>query len=70
MKITDSTRQELINIIGLSRDGNALVIKMKIFGALSMSMRLTPDEARSSLRLLDFKLVWFLLTFLFRSSGE
>jgi hypothetical protein len=69
MKITDSTGRELMNVSELSRDGNTLVIKVKIFRALPVSVRLTPEEARNGLRLLDFKLLWFLLTFLLRSSG-
>ena len=33
---------------------------------MPIAARLTPAEARSALKMLDFKLVWFLLTFLFR----
>jgi hypothetical protein len=70
MKITDSTRRELMTVSALTRDGNTLVIKGKIFGAMPMTARVTPEEARAGLKLLDFKLVGFLLTFLFRSSGK
>ena len=69
MKITDATKKELMNVASLDRDGNSLVIKGKIFGAMPMSARLTPEEARAGLKLLTPKLVWFLLTFLFRKSA-
>ena len=48
------------------RDGNRLVLKGKVMGALPMTARLTPEEARQGLKLLNFRLVLFLLTFLFR----
>ena len=68
MKITDASKKELMNVSALSRDGNSLVIKGKIFGTMPMSARLTPEEARAGLKLLTPRLVLFLLTFLFRSS--
>jgi hypothetical protein len=70
MKITDTNKKELVSVSAISRDGDALVIKGKIFGAMPISARLTPEEARAGLKLLDFKLVMFLLTFLFRSSAK
>ena len=68
MKITDAAKKELMNVSALTRDGNTLVIKGKIFGAMPMTARLTPEEARAGLKLLNMQLVLFLLTFLFRSS--
>lgn len=65
MKILDANNKELMRVGSLSREGNNLVIKGKIFGAMPMVAKLTPEEARAALRLLDFKLVWFLLTILF-----
>jgi hypothetical protein len=38
----------------------------KIFGAMPMVAKLTPDQARAALRLLDWKTLLFLLTMLFR----
>ena len=57
---------KLMEVEGLERSGNELLIKGKVFGAMPMTARLTPAEARKGLRLVDFKLAWFLLTFLFR----
>ncbi len=65
MKILDANSKELMKVSSLSRDGNSLVIKGKIFGAMPMVAKLTPEEARAALKLLDFKTVWFLLTILF-----
>jgi nitrate reductase NapE component len=44
------------------------VIRGKIFGAMPMVAKLTPGEARATLRLIDFKTFLFLLTMLFRRS--
>lgn len=68
MKIQDNTGKELMNVSAIGRDGNNLVVKGKIFGTMPMTARLTPEEARSAFKLLDFRLILFLLTFLFRSS--
>jgi hypothetical protein len=60
----DNTK--LMEIEALERRGNDLLIKGKVFGAMPMTARLSPAEARKGLRLLNFKLVLFLLTFLLR----
>ena len=57
---------KLMEIEALERSGNELLIKGKVFGAMPMTARLTPAEARKGLRLMNFKLVLFLLTFLLR----
>lgn len=69
MKITDGAKKELMNVASLDRDGNTLVIKGKIFGAMPMTARLTPEEARAGLKLMNVRLFFFLLTFLFRRSA-
>jgi hypothetical protein len=60
----DNTK--LMEIEALERRGNDLLIKGKVFGAMPMTARLSPAEARKGLRLLNFKLVLFLMTFLLR----
>jgi hypothetical protein len=57
---------KLMEIETLERSGNELLIKGKVFGAMPMTARLTPTEARKGLRLVNFKLALFLLTFLLR----
>ena len=56
----------LMEVEALERNGNELLIKGKVFGAMPMTARLTPAEARKGLKLLNFKLALFLLTFLAR----
>lgn len=65
-RILDANDKELMAIRKIEADGNTLVIRGKIFGAMPMVARLTPAEARAALRLLDLRTVLFLLTLLFR----
>jgi hypothetical protein len=66
MRIYGQDNAELMQIGSLGRDGNRLVLKGKVFGTMPISARLTPQEARNGLKLLDWKTALFLLTFLFR----
>jgi hypothetical protein len=56
----------LMEVEALERSGNELLIKGKVFGAMPMTARLIPAEARKGLKLINFKLALFLLTFLLR----
>ncbi|MDE2435573.1 MAG: hypothetical protein KGM49_04880 [Sphingomonadales bacterium] len=64
--IVDANDRELMAIRTIQRDGNELVIRGKIFGAMPMVAKLTPAEARAALKLLDFRTILFLATMLFR----
>ena len=66
LTLYSSDNSKLMEVEALERSGNELLIKGKVFGAMPMTARLTPAEARRGLRLVNFKLAWFLLTFLFR----
>jgi hypothetical protein len=66
MKIYGQDQSELMQVSRLERDGDTLLIKGKVFGSMPMTARLTPSEARQALKLLNFRLVIFLATFLFR----
>ena len=70
MRILDNTNKELMTVSAIERDGDTLVIRGKIFGAMPMTAKLTPQEARAGLKLLSPQLVLFLLTLLFRRSTE
>jgi hypothetical protein len=70
MKIYDSENRELMTITSLQREGSELVINGKIFGAMPLTARLRPEEARAALKLVDFRTGWFLLTMLFRRRGS
>jgi hypothetical protein len=43
-----------------------LLIKGKVFGAMPMSARLSPEAARAALKLLTPRLIFFLLSLPFR----
>ncbi len=66
MKLRASDGGELMEISALERDGNQLLIRGKVFGAMPLDARLGPDAARAALKLLTPGLVWFLLTLPFR----
>jgi len=66
MKIFGPDNSELMQITSLESEGGKLVMKGKVFGSMPLTAKLTPQEARNALKLLNFKLVVFLLTFLFR----
>lgn len=66
MKIYDANNTELMQVSRIERDANTLVIRGKIFGAMPMVAKLTPQEARAALKLIDFRTFLFLLTMLFR----
>lgn len=69
MKLVDATGKEMMVVSQISADErNFLVIKGKIFGAMPMIAKLSPEEARAALRLLDWRTIWFLLTLLLRKS--
>ncbi|MCX7282768.1 MAG: hypothetical protein NTX28_01765 [Novosphingobium sp.] len=65
-RILDANDKELMAIRKITPEGNTLVIRGKIFGAMPMVAKLTPKEARAALKLLDFRTFVFLLTLLFR----
>ena len=68
MKLYAQDNSELMEISKIERQGNNLVLKGKVFGSMPMTAKLKPEEARKGLKLLGFKLILFLVTFLFRSS--
>jgi hypothetical protein len=55
-----------MEVNSLRRDGNHLIIKGTILGSMPVTCALTPAEARSVFKLLDFWTVLFLVTLLFR----
>jgi hypothetical protein len=66
VKLQSTDGSELLTINALERDGNSLIIKGKVFGAMPMNARLKPDAARAALKLLTPRLIFFLLTLPFR----
>lgn len=67
MKLVDSTGKEMMVVSQIRADErNFLVVKGKVFGAMPMTAKLSPEEARAALKMLDARTIWFLLTLLFR----
>jgi hypothetical protein len=66
MKLESADGGELMAVTALERDGNQLIIRGKVFGAMPLDARLGPAAARAALKLLSPGLVWFLLTLPFR----
>ena len=68
MKIFSGDKSELMAVNALEIKDNTLIVKCKVFGSMPMSAVLTPEEARKGLALINWRMAWFLLTLLFRSS--
>ncbi len=68
MKLFAPDNSELMLITSLEREGDELVVKGKVFGAMPLVARLRPEQARAALKLIGPKLFWFLLTLPFRRS--
>lgn len=68
IKLYGPDNKEMMTITKLDKDadGNGLVIKGKIYGAMPLTARLYPEDARACLKMLTPKLVWFLLTMMFK----
>jgi hypothetical protein len=66
MKLQSSDGSELMTISSLERDGDSLLIKGKVFGAMPMNALMRPEAARAALKLLTPRLIFFLLTLPFR----
>ena len=66
MKIYGPDNGELMQITSLDAEDGKLVMRGKVFGSMPLTAKLTGTEARNALKLLNVRLVLFLLTFLFR----
>ncbi len=66
MRIYGQDNTEVLQISSLERRGRELVFKGKVFGTMPITAKITPQEGSNALKLMNLKLVGFLLTFLFR----
>lgn len=66
MKIYGADGKEMMTVSSLEREGSTLIIKGKLFGAMPLTAKLPPQEARNALRLLNLRTALFLLTLPFR----
>jgi hypothetical protein len=68
MKLHGTDGREIMSVTAIERDGAELVIRGKVFGAMPLTARLRPEEARSALKLLDLRTALFILSLPFRRS--
>lgn len=68
MKVLDAQDKELMKIRKIEVENGELIIRGKIFGAMPMVAKLTPEEARAGLKLLGFKEIVKLIPFILRRS--
>lgn len=66
MKIYTPDKSELMEVGAIRYEGSNLVVSGKIMGSMPMKAVIRPSDARQGLKMLDFKTILFLLTFLFR----
>jgi hypothetical protein len=62
MKIYGADGREMMTVTSIERSGSDLLIKGKLFGAMPVTAKLKPTEARNALRLLGLRTILFLLT--------
>ena len=67
MKVLNADHSALMEVTSLERDGNNLVINGYIMDSLPIRCLLTPTEARGALKLIKFRLMFFLMSMFFRS---
>ncbi|MDB5662455.1 MAG: hypothetical protein JWN59_793 [Sphingomonas bacterium] len=70
MKLYSSDTSELMNVTRIKRSGDDLLIKGKVFNTMPMAAKLTPDEARKLVQLIDLRTALFILSLLFRRSKK
>ena len=66
MKIYTPDKSELMDVSSIQHESGNLIVSGKIMGSMPMKAVIRPQDARQGLKLLDFKTIVFLLTFLFR----
>lgn len=66
MKLITSDNNELMDVSALRSDGSALIVSGTIMGAMPVEAVLTPAELRKVFKLLNFKLVLFVIGMLFK----
>ena len=69
MKLYGADNRELMTVNEIARYGNNLVVRGRIFGAMPMTAKLRPEEARAALKLLNFRTILFLVSLFFRKRG-
>lgn len=66
MKIYAVDNRELMDISEIVREGDALLLRGRIFGSMPVTAKLTPKEMRAALKLLNFRKMIFVVSLFFR----
>ena len=66
MTLLSNDKTALMEVAAIEREGNELLIRGKVFGTMPMTARLSPAECRNGMKLLNLRLLLFLLTMPFR----
>lgn len=66
MKLITSDNSELMEVSSIKGEGSALIVSGTIMGAMPVEAILTPAELRKVFKLLNFKLVLFIVGMLFK----
>jgi hypothetical protein len=64
VKFLDAQNKELMAVRKIDVEDGQLVIRGKIFGAMPMVAKLTPEEARAGLKLIGLRTVFRLIPFI------
>lgn len=70
MRMLTPDGTEVMQLDRIERSGNGILLRVVVMGSMPMAIVLSPEEARKGVRLLTFRLVLFLVTFLFRTSAK
>jgi hypothetical protein len=66
MKLITSDNTELMEVSALKAEGSSLIVAGTIMGAMPVEAILTPAELRKVFKLLNFKLVMFVIGMMFK----
>jgi hypothetical protein len=70
MKFYTPEKSVLLDITSVQPHDQGIVVSGKIMGTMPMKAILRPEELRAGLRLLTFKLIFTLLSMLFRPASK
>jgi hypothetical protein len=70
MKVFDAQGKELMTVRKIDLEDGQIVIRGKIFGAMPMVAKLTPEEARAGLKLVGWRNLFKLLPFILGKSPQ
>ncbi len=70
MTVYGAQDEVLMNVTAIESEGNELVVKGRIFGAMPLTAKIRPEEMRAAFRILSFRRILFLISLVFRRSSR